>query len=397
MAQSHAQSSDWDDTSSLRLYLTTIAGTVIQTQVPVSIHHTWEMLEEYLVEHLPLVSHIDTFGCELTLLDADTHLALQDPIQDDLWWNTQFCLIVHECLLTVERKEQLQGLEYEDCPKAIRVPANDLGILEAKAFFSTARVRHVRVDTGFHTVSRPAWRYCHSLRIVKLPDTVVAIGYAAFQGCYSLKTVEMPGCVELGVRLFSECCALGAVIGQYAFEECARLAQLSLPHVRAMMDSATLATPQAEVPQGSFYASGRQVELGSDACYIGHRAYESCKLLTLVDISRTEVHILHMHTFSQCHSLETVKLPSCLREIRAEVFIGCKALVNLTLPGSIRYTGYRAFGNCAELSHLGYARNKLEAWRYPAFNAFEECVKLATPKWLHYIPPRESDWIAPCN
>ena len=55
MAQSHAQSSDWEDPSFLRLYLTTIAPTVIQIQVPASIHHTWEMLEEYLVEHLPLV------------------------------------------------------------------------------------------------------------------------------------------------------------------------------------------------------------------------------------------------------------------------------------------------------------------------------------------------------
>ena len=90
------------------------------------------MLEEYLVEHLPLVNRIDTFGCELTLLDADTHIALQDPIQEDLWWNTQFCLVVHECFLIVESNEQLQGLEYEDCPKAIRVPANKSGILEAK-------------------------------------------------------------------------------------------------------------------------------------------------------------------------------------------------------------------------------------------------------------------------
>ena len=139
MSQSHAQSSDCEDPSSLRLHPTTIAGTVIQPQVPVSIHHTWEMLEENLVERLPLVSQIDTFGCEFTLLDADTHLALQDPIQEDLWGNTQFCLIVHECFLTVERKEQIQGLVYEDCPKAIRVPANDTGILEAKAFFSTAR------------------------------------------------------------------------------------------------------------------------------------------------------------------------------------------------------------------------------------------------------------------
>ena len=189
MSQSHAQSCDCDDHSFLRLHLTTIAGTVIQPQVPVSIHHTWEMLEEYLVEHLPLVSQIDTFGCEFTLLDSDTHLALQDPIPEDLWWNTQFCLIVHERFLTVERKEQIQGLEHEDCPKAIRVPANDTGILEAKAFFSTARLRHVKVDSGFHTVSRQAWRYCHSLRIVKLPDTV-------FQGCYSLKMVDLFARVE---------------------------------------------------------------------------------------------------------------------------------------------------------------------------------------------------------
>ena len=162
-----------------------------------------------------------------------------------------------------------------------------------------------------------------------------------------------------------------------------------------MMDGAAPTTPQAGVPQGSFYSSGIQQVLGSDACFIGHRAYESCKLLTLVDISSAAIDTLHMHTFSQCHSLETVKLPSCLREIRAEVFVGCKALGGLTLPGSIRYIGYRAFGNGVALSHLGYSRNRLEAWRYPAFNAFEECVKLDIPKWLHYIPPRERNWIAP--
>ena len=70
MAQPHAQDADWEDDSFLRLYLTTLAGTVIQMQVPVSIHHTWEMLEEYLVEHLPRSSLMDTFGCELTFINA---------------------------------------------------------------------------------------------------------------------------------------------------------------------------------------------------------------------------------------------------------------------------------------------------------------------------------------
>ena len=43
----------------------------------------------------------------------------------------------------------------------------------------------------------------------------------------------------------------------------------------------------------------------------------------------------------------------------------------------------------------GYAMNKSEAWRYPnaANNAFDACAKLATSKWLHYIPPKDSDWI----
>ena len=118
-------------------------------QVPVSIHHTWDMLEEYLVERLPLNSLIDTFGCELTLINADTQMALQDPIQEDLWKNNHFCLVVHECFLTMENNKHLQGLDYEDCPKAIRVAVTDSGVLEAKAFYSTALVRHVSLDVGF--------------------------------------------------------------------------------------------------------------------------------------------------------------------------------------------------------------------------------------------------------
>ena len=149
------------------------------------------------------------------------------------------------------------------------------------------------MDPGLHTIDRQAWRYCHALQIVKLPDSVVAIEYAAFQGCYALVKVEMPGCVGLGVRLFSECCALekvgiitegarrlaiGAVIGPYAFESCAKLDQLSLPHVRAMSDvrHRPSIVPIAGIPQGCFHSSGlRNVALGGDATFIGHRASET--------------------------------------------------------------------------------------------------------------------------
>ena len=124
MALSQVQDADWDDDSFLRLYLTTLAGTVIQMQVPVSIHHTWEMLEEYLVEHLPRNSLIETFGCELTLINADTQIALQDPIQEDLWKNNHFSLVVPDCFRMLEDNKPLQGLEYEDCPKGNQSPCH---------------------------------------------------------------------------------------------------------------------------------------------------------------------------------------------------------------------------------------------------------------------------------
>ena len=92
----------------------------------------------HLIEHLPCISPIETFGCELTLLNADAQVALQDPVQEEC---QSFRLIAHECFWCLENNKPLQELDYEDCPKAIRVPVSDSGILEAKAH-STMRVRH---------------------------------------------------------------------------------------------------------------------------------------------------------------------------------------------------------------------------------------------------------------
>ena len=47
------------------LLLATMAGADIKIVVSVSIHHRWDMLEDYLVGNLETVSHLDTLGCDL--------------------------------------------------------------------------------------------------------------------------------------------------------------------------------------------------------------------------------------------------------------------------------------------------------------------------------------------
>ena len=223
----------------------------------------------------------------------------------------------------------------------------------------------------------------------------------------------MPGCVFFGVRLFSACCALekvgiitentcrlanGAVIAPYAFESCAKLSQLALPHVCAMTDIVTPSSPPAGLSHGCFHSSGiRYAALGEETVFLGHRAYENCKQLTQVDISRTKIDLLHTHTFSRCQSLRKVTLPPGLREIRAEAFVGCIALNSLTLPSQLRYMGHRAFGGCSKLACLTYRRSRKTTWRrpYAAYNAFEACYMLDTPSWLHYLPSNGSDWNVP--
>jgi len=156
--------------------------------------------------------------------------------------------------------------------------------------------------------------------------------------------------------------------------------------------------PPAGIPQGCFHTSGiRSVTLGGDVVFIGHRAYENCKQLAVVDVSHTNITTLHTHTFSHCLQLDRVSLPPCLREIRAEAFVGCKLLGSLALPEHLRYIGHRAFGERSELSCLHYCRLKRVTWRrpYAAYNAFEACYKLATPWWLHYLPPNGTDWMVP--
>ena len=62
----------------------------------------------------------------------DTQMALQDPIQEDLWKDNHFSLVAHECFLTMENKKHLQGLALS--------PTQGYS---SQSLPSTSRVRHV--------------------------------------------------------------------------------------------------------------------------------------------------------------------------------------------------------------------------------------------------------------
>ena len=224
---------------------------------------------------------------------------------------------------------------------------NETGILPAKAFFAVARLRHVQVEAGHHTIERQAWRHCHTLAIVKLPSSVVTVANAIFQECYALTAVVMSGCLFLGARLFAECCApeqvgvltgrpcrlaCGATISPYAFEGCIRLAQIGLPGARATTGTQELTSPPEGLPTGCFHSSGIQdIHVLQATELRGHRAFAQCQQLIAIDLSHTRVKIVQVQVFSHCRALTQITLPKHLAEIGAEAFEACVfALYNCT-------------------------------------------------------------------
>ena len=103
----------------LPLRLVTLAGKEIETTVPLSIYHHWEMLEDYLVELLAQSFDLDTFGCELMLISEDARSPLSDPIHEELWEDNSYQLIIQKSFRVVSSKEQIRREAYDDHPRAI--------------------------------------------------------------------------------------------------------------------------------------------------------------------------------------------------------------------------------------------------------------------------------------
>lgn len=110
-------------------------------------------------------------------------------------------------------------------------------------------------------------------------------------------------------------------IGEGAFEDCARLASVTLP---------------------------------KSVAQIGPYAFCRCGSLTSVTIPEG-VKEMERAVFFDCASLTGVVLPSSVAAIRDWAFFGCDSLVSVAVPNGVAQIGSYAFLNCTRLTELEVA------------------------------------------
>ena len=156
------------------------------------------------------------------------------------------------------------------------------------------------------SIGKKAFKGCHVLKSVTIPDTVTAINNQAFDQCQALKTVSVGKNVKtIGYKAFSECKALTTInipdgvttIGNNAFIKCFNLGSITIP---------------------------------SSVESIGNYAFSDCINLSNVTIGNGKVSIGEF-AFGWCLSLKSLTLDSNLSSISCNAFVACDSLESITI------------------------------------------------------------------
>lgn len=285
---------------------------------------------------------------------------------------------------------------------------------------------------GTISISDNCFADCYGLANVNIPNTVVSIGYGAFEGTswfnnqpsgliYLNKVAyyykgKMPentvitlrdGIVSISPLCFSHQSGLSEVIipktvttiGWYAFSDCSGLTRLTIP------------SSMTHIGNNAFYNCGSLSSVTFDGCvsFIADNAFILCEKLSEVHITDlakwcenefegwfsnpisyakqiivdgevvTDLSIPNTVTaignfaFADCSSLKSITIPNSVTLIGQCAFSGCDGLTSITLPESVTFIGEGAFSHCKNLESVKIP-STVRSIRDGAFN---QCKKLS--------------------
>lgn len=238
--------------------------------------------------------------------------------------------------------------------------------------FADSALTSLTLNSGLNDIGVGAFSGCVSLSEATIPSSVTSISESSFEGCTSLRSVtwSATGSASIGISAFEGCTTLSTfaipdratTINDRVFYGCTSLAAVSIP------DSVTTVGDQA------FAASGL-TEVTVPGCRsMGDGVFESCRSLGSVTIA-DDVAMIPEGIFSGCSSLDEIVFgedPS-LRTIEAQAFAGT-AFTAFTIPEGVTTVDATAFSGCTALQTVGIPSTLRDMGERP----FEGCSSLTS-------------------
>ena len=189
-------------------------------------------------------------------------------------------------------------------------------------------------------ISNDSFRYCKNIKSIKIPDSVITIGYAAFSYCTSLETVVIGANVEN--------------IDREMFKYCYALTNITVDDNNKHFKSVDGNLYTYDMTTFIMYAKGKtdaSFTIPNGVTVIDIYAFADCHSLTNVVISDSVTRI-SSYAFNKCSQLKNINIPEGVTYIGERAFDECRNLENIVLPESLESLDYWTFGDCDMLSSV---------------------------------------------
>lgn len=279
-----------------------------------------------------------------------------------------------KALKSVSFPKDLQSIKeyaFNGCSslETVEIPGNVLTI-ESGAFVNCG-IKHLVLGEGISTINDGVFRNCQQLSTVQFPSTMKHIsgfsntGLTEISLSESIETIEnnaFSNCPNLAKVNLSRCTAL-EIIKSNAFSNCSNLAQTDLSGCKAL----------ATIETNAFERCGslETVILPTGLKELGQSAFKECNKLKHLTLSPA-LETIHESTFHNCDSLRIVNIPEGIKRINASAFYSCDSLTTLSLPSTLIELGKYAFSGAGLLTNVTIP----EGVTTLPTGIFKECIKL---------------------
>ena len=252
---------------------------------------------------------------------------------------------------------------------------NSLTKIEDFTFCNCENLKIVNLPPKLETIGINAFYGCKSIEEISLPTTLVKMEYGCFEGCSSLISIIIPENVkEIEPNSFAECSNLcevtfkndSTIFYPTTFKGCKSLKKLS-DHI---IENGLLYNLEM-TELYTYLGNNSHIIVPESVCEIGNGFSYSADL-TSIDLSKTQISIIHSDTFNDCVNLQKVILPPNIKSIEDRSFCKCINLSEINFPDSIENIGVACFYGCA-IKEIVLPNNLREISK----TTFSNCKKLS--------------------